>query len=173
MLDKRGSWSAPILKLVAIFAWCALLIGCSRQSLEEQILPDDIVLLDASKEINAQALEVRPHKPIISKGDVSICLVLATNIEYDTTARVNERYERSLSEGRPVALLTARNGKKYRFMDPKQVWTAYGRVTKRGELSTCLSPQGAPLPEGVHVELIELSSDKPLEILGAYWSSGS
>lgn len=147
--------------------WCSLLIGCTG----DWGAGKDAVLLDSTATIGAHPLPMRLVPPIRSEGDVSVCLVLASGVRYDDRARVDMKYREMLRGAQPVALLRGVDGRDYRFSEPRQSWTEYGRVTKGGELSSCLAPEKGSFPGGVEIGSVELTSDVPLKILGIYWNS--
>ncbi len=118
-------------------------------------------------------------KPIRFSGDQALkivgktsdfCVIISKdepNVE-DTDAQ----FEKLMGGAKLSAVLNASNGKKYPWTC--NGWSFYPNDSGRGRMSACFRWEcNQTPPTGTEITSIDVSSDRPLRIFGADWSSSS
>lgn len=149
----------------------AALAGCER--LTSAFLPgsmnQDVVLSDKPMVLGTEPTRFSAAEPLRVVGFTSdLCVVLADDVAND--ADIEAAYKRLKGGARLAAVFHSSGG-------ADVVWKCGGwsfnpGKSGRGALSACLRWEcnQAP-PKGTEVASIDLSADRPLQILGAHWSS--
>lgn len=152
---------------VAVWLLVVLVAGCRNETWGEQFFPKNEVLLRSKLTFDSTPLSISPPTPLVVKGEVSICLVLANLNTYDQ--RSNGIFLKAMGGAAPVAALHSSTGQVFRLASSHETWYADGTLSSDGEISNCLASDDGP-PEGAEIDLIKLSADRPLHVLGVYWS---
>ena len=164
-----------------VLAICLLLLtGCDTRwdqaihrlaGVKEQA----IVLADKPFEIDSNGRTFTSKEPMEVLGDMAdTCLVLKAQYPMAPRAKMDRDYESLLEGTRISTTLTDTSGKNYEFDSVGQAWNRFGVVSSSEELSACVSCGCMPkIPVGTKIQSIHIKTDKPLSVLGAYWSSTS
>ncbi|MBA3487732.1 MAG: hypothetical protein H0T88_11195 [Lysobacter sp.] len=152
--------------------------GCEKRW--DQVLTEsagfdeqNIVLASKPTIVGPAGTALRAQKPLKVFGSApDVCLVLRSGKPYKNRDEMDAEYVKSLQDAVLSATATTNDGRAYSFKDTNQAWTSYGTVSAGDELSACISSREADgLPVGAEVSVVEVSSSKPLQVLGIYWSS--
>jgi hypothetical protein len=136
-----------------------------RQHKQSVVLSETPVLLGliSTSFASRELLEV--------KGTTSeFCLLLARDIPLK--GNVDHRYKQLLGDAQLRAVLHSRDGKNYSWI--RGGWQAsHSIIQGRGDLLTCMwrsCNEKAP-PMGAEITSIDVTSSRPLQVLGATWYS--
>ncbi|MDR6842400.1 hypothetical protein [Pseudoxanthomonas sacheonensis] len=134
-----------------------------------------IVLADKPFEIDSNGRTFTGKEPMEVLGDMAdTCLVLKAKYPMAPQAKMDHDFKALLQGTRISATLTDMSGKKYELDSVGQAWNIFGVVSSSEELSACVSCGCKPkIPVGTKIQSIHVKTDKPLSVLGAYWSSTS
>ena len=183
--SANNSWAKVIKRILVIVGSCIVLLAfglwlfvrhvyseldASLGALERQHT-QSVALSEKPVVLTATATRFAAGEPLEVKGMTGeFCLLLSRNV--DVKGNIDVQYRHLLGEARLKAVLHARNGKDYTWT--RGGWQApFGPVEGRGALLTCLwllCSEEHP-PKGTEFTSIDVSSDRPLRILGASWYS--
>ena len=146
------------------------LAGCDRPT---GFLPgpneQDVVLSDKPMMLGANVARFPADKPLKVLGVTSdLCVTLSNDApEVDD---IDAEYEKLKGGAHLLAVLHARDGKDYPWKCGG--WRFSPNGSGRGTMAACLKWEcNQTPPKGTEITSIDLSSDRPLRILGAQWSS--
>lgn len=150
----------------------ATLTGCNQML---AFLPgfnsQEVMLSDKPATLGTKPIRFSGDQPLKIVGKTSdFCVTLSKdepNVE-DTDAQ----FERLMGGAKLSAVLNASDGKKYPWTC--NGWSFYPNNSGSGKMSACFSWEcNQTPPKGTEITSIDVSSDRPLPIFGADWSSTS
>jgi hypothetical protein len=157
-----------------LISFLALATGCDQPSKVTMQLAgwDTAILSSQPFELNPQRRTFTSTKQMKALGISSVCVVLKTSYPMAPQPQMDRDFE-SLLQGEDIlATLIGVNGTEYRLTGANQAWSSDGPISSSEELSACVSNAGGvEIPEGTVIKSVQIQSDKPLAVLGAYWQS--
>lgn len=137
------------------------------------ITSENIILSPTPATLTNQPTVYRLATPLNVLGkDHDLCFALKDNYENHSIQQNEKDFETALNGGRITVSLTDQNGKIYTYPATGLRWSLYGEITGTGELSACMSCGcKEPLTIGSKITQVQVTSDKPIKILGSYWQS--
>ncbi len=149
----------------------ATLTGCDPLKFLPGFNNQDVVLSDKPAMLGTKPIRFSADEPLRIVGKTSdFCVTLSKdvpNVE-DTDAQ----FEQLMAGAKLSAVLNASDGKKYPWTC--NGWSFYPNNSGRGRMSACFRWEcNQTPPTGTEIASIDVSSDRPLQIFGADWSSTS
>jgi hypothetical protein len=163
----------PVLALLAI-----ALVGCDRFP-ELFFGPNDhrVVLSDKPLQLDTKPTRLSSDEQIKVLGiSTEICATLSNDAHIDTktdTENINAEFAKLKGGAHLFAVLHARDGKDYEWKGDSWSFSSNGSSdVSHATMNACLKWECAEAPpKGTEIVSIDLSSDRPLRVLGAHWSS--
>lgn len=104
-----------------------------------------------------------------SRGDASVCVVLRKDYPLQHQPRMDRDFASLVHGARMTVEVTDQTGRVHAFEGVNQTWSQYGEVSTGPELSACAHAPRGELPDGTVIRTIQLKSDTPLPVQGAWW----
>jgi hypothetical protein len=165
MIDMRGVVLVLMLALVL-----ATLSGCERML---AFLPgfnnQEVMLSDKPAMLGKKPIRFSGDEPLKIVGKTSdFCVTLSK--DEPSVDDTDAQFETLMGGAKLSAVLNATDGKKYRWTC--NGWSFYPNNSGSGRMSACFRWEcNQTPPTGTEITSIDVSSDRPLRILGADWSS--
>jgi hypothetical protein len=134
-----------------------------------------VVLAGQPFELDSTGRTFTSKEPLKVVGyTADTCVVLKSNYPLRPQPQVDRDFADLLHGAHITTRITTTKGKTYQFDSVGQAWDLYGPVSSKEELSACISCGCKPqMPAGTEIRSIDIKSDRPLNVLGAYWQSTS
>lgn len=148
----------------------ATLSGCDKML---AFLPgfnrQDVVLSDQPAMLGTKPIRFSGDQPLKIVGKTSDFCVTLSNDEPNVDD-TNAQFEKLMGGAKLSAVLNTADGKKYPWTC--NGWSFYPNDSGRGRMSACFRWEcNKTPPTGTEITSIDVSSDRPLRIFGADWSS--
>lgn len=129
----------------------------------------EVVLSDKPFDLGSKPTRVTPNEPLTILGTTtSVCVVLADDVAKD--ADIDAEFARLKGGAKITAVLHASDGRDHVWKCGN--WQFSPGESANGRLSSCGTWECNQFPpKGTKITAIDFSSDKPLHVLGATWSS--
>ncbi|MFD1299230.1 hypothetical protein ACFQ4Q_21610 [Lysobacter gummosus] len=159
-----------------VFLALLLSTGCDRIDKEISHMAgfgeQTVVLSSQPFELTSQGRIFTSKEQMKVLGVSSVCVVLKTHQPMAPQSEMDRDFESLLKGEKISATLTDGNGREHSLDGVGQAWSRHGAVSSVEEISACLSCAcGSRIPDGTVIKSVQIKSDKPLPVLGAYWES--
>ena len=158
--------------VILLIVFVSVLAGCDRLlGLVPGMNRQEVVLSDKPMMLGVKAVRLTPDEPLKIVGKTTDFCVTLSN-DAPNSDDTDADYEKLLGGADLSAVLHARDGKKYSWTC--NGWSFFPNDSGNGRMDACFRWEcnKAPL-KGTEITAIDVTSDRPLRILGAHWSSSA
>lgn len=173
-----SSFALPGISFRFAMAACVMLSlsGCDAFSERFTGRQNVLVLATDGVTLSPEPVSFNTHGKAKVVGEVvSVCIPLRGGFPMTSSHVMQKEFDRLLGAAQIHATLISSNGRRIALGSPMQAWALEGFIEKANELSACLYPEpGQPeLDVDTLITSVEISSDIPFAVHGAYWLSRS